>query len=40
MLGELVEQLPLCLVCRKVADQLGFGNLHPELFQVHLRVVH
>jgi hypothetical protein len=23
----------LRLVCREIADQLAFGNLHPELFQ-------
>jgi gluconate 2-dehydrogenase gamma chain len=30
MLGEPVEQLPLCCIGCEVADQFALANLHPE----------
>jgi hypothetical protein len=40
MLGEPVEQLPLCCIGGEVADQFALANLDPELFLVRFHVSH
>src|SRR6516165_5782009 len=40
VLGELVEQLSFLFVGRKVPDQLAFGHLDAQPFQMRFHVLH